>query len=347
MISLFKTRPEPGALALREVPRPDAAPGEALVKVRCVAICGTDLHIFAWNAWAESNYRPPIPMGHEFCGEVVAVGEGVTHLRTGDRVTAETHLGCGVCPQCRAGRAHTCYSLRLFSKLGCGCFSEYTAVPAAMLRPVPEGVPDTHGAVMEPLGVAARAVDDARVSGSTVLVMGCGPVGLFAVAVAKALGAAQVLAVDVSAQRMELALRVGAAAVFNPVKEDVVACVRAATEGRGVDVVIEASGNPVAIGQCFAALDRGGRMVMVGLPSEPVPIDIVKDIITGERTVIGAYGRRIDHTWLLVERLLRQRVVDVDALLTKPYPLEEYEAAFAAAASGKYGKVLLQPGGLV
>lgn len=345
MLSLFKVKAEPGGVELRDVPMPTAGPGQALIKINAAAICGTDMHIYGWNAWAQANYKPPTPMGHEFCGEVLEVGTGVETLKPGDRVTAETHLGCGVCPQCRSGRAHTCYNLKLFSKLGCGCFSEYSAVPVSMLRPVAPGVSDIHGAIMEPLGIAARAVADAEVSAKTVLVMGCGPVGLFAVACAKTMGASAVFAVDVSPQRLALALEVGASAAFNPKTDDVVAGIRGATDGRGVETAIEASGSPAAIAQCFAVLDTGSRMVMVGLPSESVAIDVVRDIINKERTLIGAYGRRIDDTWLLVERLLKNGLIHIDPLLASTFPLEEHDAAFKTAAAGGVGKVLFIPGG--
>ncbi len=347
MKSLFKTQPGPGNNEQSNVIIPVAGEGQALLRIHVAAICGTDLHIEAWNSWAAASYTPPVPLGHEFCAEVLETGPGVTGLKPGDRVSAETHLGCGVCRQCRAGRQHTCEQLKLFSKMGLGCFAEYTAVPAAMLRPVPAGVPHEYGAVMEPLGVAVRAVSDADVPGKTVMVMGCGPVGLMGVAAARALGAAMVFAADLSPERLRLARLAGASHAVNPKDEDLETFVKEATVGQGGEAVIDSSGSLSGIRLCFSVMGIGARMVMVGVPSEPVPVDVFKDLIASERTIIGSYGRRIDRTWLLVERLLTEKSIDLEPLLGGRYPLESHEAAFAEAHARTGGKVLFIPDGAV
>jgi threonine 3-dehydrogenase len=339
--ALLKTRATKGGVELVDRPVPSLAAQDVLIRVRMAAICGTDLHIYEWNPWAAANYKLPLPLGHEFCGEVVAIGEGVSKTKVGDKVSGETHLGCGHCEQCRSGRKHTCRNLQLFSKMGLGCFAEYTALPEELVRVVPSGISDSYAAVMEPLGIAVRAVAEASVSGEDILIIGCGPVGLFAIVAAKTLGAHKVIAADLSPQRLELATVAGAQVVCNPAKDNLVDKALTATSGLGVKVVIETSGSPAGIKNSFAAMAKGSRMLMVGLPSVPVDFDIAKDIITRETTVTGVYGRRIDQTWLLVEKLLLANQLPIDPLLTHTFPLEQYQAAFEEADSRTSGKILL------
>src|SRR5262245_53405203 len=199
---VFKERPESGGLALRSVALSEPGKNEVLVKIHSASICGTDLHIYKWNSWAARTYRPPFRLGHEFGGAVVAIGRDVEGIRLGDHVTAETHIACGNCHQCRLNRRHTCEDLRLFSRVGLGCFSDYSVVPAVALRAVPSDIPLDHLTMMEPLGIAVRALTEARAAGAHVLVLGCGPIGLFAVAAAKAYGAASVTATDLSRYRL-------------------------------------------------------------------------------------------------------------------------------------------------
>ncbi|KAB2849683.1 MAG: alcohol dehydrogenase catalytic domain-containing protein, partial [Hyphomicrobiaceae bacterium] len=195
---LFKERAESGALGLRSVALGDPEDDQVLVKIHSASICGTDLHIFKWNDWAARTYRPPIRLGHEFGGTVTAVGPDVKAIKLGEHVTAETHIACGHCHQCRLNRRHTCENLQLFSRIGLGCFSDYTMVPAAALRVVSGDIPLDHLTAMEPLGIAVRAVTEAGVAGAHVLILGCGPIGLFAIAAAKAYGASSITATDLS-----------------------------------------------------------------------------------------------------------------------------------------------------
>jgi threonine 3-dehydrogenase len=340
MKALLKTRATKGGVELANRPLPSIGAQEVLIKVKMAAICGTDMHIYEWNPWAAANYKLPLALGHEFCGEVIATGKGVTKAKVGDKVSAETHLGCGNCEQCRTGRKHTCRNLQLFSKMGLGCFAEYTALPEELARVVPSGIPDSYAAVMEPLGISVRAVAEASVSGKDIMVVGCGPVGLFAVAAAKSLGANTVIATDVSPKRLELAALAGAQVVCNPAMGHLTDIVLEVTGGLGVKVVIETSGSPAGIQNSFSAMAKGGRMVLVGLPSVPVELDIVKDIVTRETTIIGIYGRRIDQTWLLVEKLLLSNTLNIAPLLTHTFTLEQHRAAFEEAESRTSGKIL-------
>src|SRR5262245_41079025 len=191
---VFKERPESGAIGLRSVVLANPEGEQVLVKIHSASICGTDLHIFKWNDWSARVYRPPFRLGHEFGGTVTAVGPDVKGIKPGDHVTAETHIACGHCHQCRLNRRHTCENLQLFSQIGLGCFSDYTVIPAAALRVVSGDIPLDHLTMMEPLGIAIRAVIEASIAGAHVLILGCGPIGLFAIAAAKAYGASSATA---------------------------------------------------------------------------------------------------------------------------------------------------------
>ena len=339
--AVVKARPEPGGLAFVERALPPLDDHDVLIEIRRSAICGTDLHLFKWNDWARRNYRPPFPLGHEFAGEVTAVGARVETFAIGDRVTAETHLPCGQCRQCRMGRAHTCLKLRLFSRMGLGCFADRTVVPATMLRRVPHGISWESGAVMEPLGVAVRAASEVPVAGAKVLVTGCGAIGLFAIAAARALGAASIVATDPSDYRRALATTCGADAAIEP------GALRSASAelsgGDLFDVAIDASGHPAAIGDALAALNPGGSLVLASLPDGEIPIDLTRHVILREITLRGIYGRRLDATWLELERLLASGRLDPMPVLTHALPLERFEEAFALAASGDAGKVSFVP----
>jgi len=342
MKALEKQAAGPGGIALVDLPVAEPGRDNVLIRVHTAAICGTDLHIYQWNPWAAANYTPPVPMGHEFSGQIVALGPEVRTLHKGMRVTAETHLACGSCPQCRKGRGHTCKNLRLFSKMGLGCFSEYTTVPESMLRIVPEGICLEAASVMEPLGVSVRAVQEAKVSGADVWVIGCGPIGLFAVAAARVLGANRIFATDLSAFRLAIAEAVGADHAFDSASGCAPDVILEKTGGTGVGVILETSGNPSAIRDCFSGLEPGGKVLLVGLPSSAVPLNLVKDLIVRESRVWGVYGRKIDETWLQVERLLQSGRLDIAPILTHRFGLQEYENAFESAASGRAGKVLLK-----
>jgi len=337
---LIKTRPEPGAVDLVMRPLPALRPDEALVRVRHAGICGTDLHIIAWNDWAARSYRPPFALGHELCGEIVDIG-GSSAFRVGDRVTAETHLACGTCRQCRLGRGHVCLDLMVFSRLDRGAFADYTVVPSALLRRVPDGIPDTVAAVMEPLGIAVRNVSETGVAGHDVLVTGCGPIGLFTIAAARAFGAARIFASDPVAERRALALRAGASEAFDPTAGSIAERVMSETGGHGADVALETSGSPAAIADALRSLSSGGTVIISGLPARDVAIDLAGMVVLREITIRGVYGRRLDRTWVETERALASSL-QVGPILTHSFALDDFERAIATAAAGACGKVLFE-----
>src|SRR6059036_2447990 len=291
MHAIVKDRPGPG-LKVATVPKPAAGPGEVLIAVRHAGVCGTDLHIADWDAWAQGRLKPPLVIGHEFAGEIAAVGDGVADFKTGQLVTAEGHIVCGHCMQCRTGNGHICRNTRIIGVDLDGAFAEYIAMPATNVLPL-DGIPTTVGAVMDPMGNAFHTVLTADIPGSSVFVVGCGPIGCFAVGVARAAGAAKVIASDVNARRLALAQRMGAHVTIDAGRDDVVQSVLAATGGEGADVVCEMSGVPSAVHQALAAVRLGGRVQLLGIPEGEMPSDVAREIIFEGLTVYGVTGRKM------------------------------------------------------
>ena len=340
MQAIVKERRAPG-LTVATVPKPSPGPGEVLIAVRHAGVCGTDLHIADWDAWAQGRLKLPLVVGHEFAGEIVKVGDAVSGLTTGQLVTAEGHIVCGHCLQCRTGNGHICKNTRIIGVDRNGAFAEYIAMPATNVLPL-NGIPTTVGAVMDPMGNAFHTVLTADVPGSTVLVVGCGPIGCFAVGIARAAGAARVIASDVNAKRLELARRMGAHRTVNPATEDVVRAVLEETGGEGADVVCEMSGVPSALHQAFAAVRLGGRVQLLGLPKGQVPIDFATEIIFKGITVYGVIGRRMYETWHQMRRYLTAGLLDPTPVITHKFPLTKIDEALAAIRSGDAGKIILE-----
>jgi len=340
MQAIVKEKRAPG-LKVTTVPKPTAGPGEVLIAVRHAGVCGTDLHIADWNAWAAGRLRPPLVVGHEFAGEIVAVGGGVAELRTGQLVTAEGHIVCGHCLQCRTGNSHICKNTRIIGVDRDGAFAEYIAMPATNVLPL-DGIPTTVGAVMDPMGNAFHTVLTADIPGSTVFVVGCGPIGCFAVGIARAAGAAKVIASDVNTKRLALAKQMGAHVTIDATRDDVVRAVLAETGGEGADVVCEMSGVPSALHQAFAAVRLGGRVQLLGIPNGQVPVDFANEIIFKGITVYGVIGRKMYDTWNQMRRYLSAGLVDPGPVITHQFPLAKIDEALAAIRSGDAGKIILE-----
>lgn len=333
-IVLTKAAPEPGGLQLTRRRIRPLRVDEVLVRVHRAAICGTDLHIFRWNTWAARSYQPPFALGHELSGEVVAVGEDVTRVNVGDRVSLETHLACGYCSQCKAGRGHTCLELRTFGKLDQGAFAEYTIVPQTLLRAVPTEVLHKHACLMEPLGIALRAIHESAVGNGNLLVTGCGPIGLMSIAIARHLGARSIVATDFSRSRLDLALAVGAALA---VQADELAL--HSIRNGGFDAAVDASGNPAAILEAMSLVQPGGIVVVTGMPTDPVAIDVARQTVLREVVLKGIYGRLIEETWREVSVLMPALTQELDCIVTHEFSLSEFKQAFEIAASAQAGKV--------
>ncbi|MDQ3457687.1 MAG: alcohol dehydrogenase catalytic domain-containing protein [Deinococcota bacterium] len=329
---------------LEHLPVPEPGEGEVLVKVKAASICGTDLHLYAWNAWAQATVeRVPFIMGHEFSGEVVKAGPGVSEVVPGDYVAGETHIPCGSCYQCDNGLQHICKNLLLFGIHRDGCFADYTLIPALCARRLPRAIPPEIGAMMEPLGTSLRAAQQAGVSGNVAVVIGCGPIGLGIIAAAKAMGAATIVALDIAEERLALATTLGATDVLNPSTKSTVAEIMAMTDGVGADAVIDASGSVEAIRDGFRYLRKGGRVVLVGLPSRPLELDLGADVVFKEATVIGVHGREMFKTWTTTENMLLRGLLDVRPIISHTLPLERFEEGVALLMDGKSSKVMLLP----
>jgi len=337
-------RPQRGA-QLESVGVPTIGPTDVLVRVRAASICGTDLHIYGWDRWSASRIHPPLTFGHEFCGVVEKVGDAVTTARAGDFVSAEMHVNCGHCRPCRMGQPHVCQNVRILGIDADGCFAEYVSIPARNVWKVDPAIPEHYAAIMDPLGNAVHTVLAGEIAGLNVLVTGAGPIGLMAIAVARAAGCATLFATEVNPHRRELALKMGADEALDPAKGDVVKHVLDATDGAGVDLMLEMSGHPDAIHKGFQMLRPGGRASLLGIPKDPVTLDLVNDVIFKGATVQGIYGRRMFETWVQMTELLKHGRLNLEPLFKERMPLEKFEDAFSLLESGQAGKVLFYPNG--
>jgi threonine 3-dehydrogenase len=343
MIAVVKQKREAGA-KLEEVEIPELGPEDVLVKVKATALCGTDLHIYEWSTWAQNaGIEPPLIMGHEFSGEIVEVGDAVVDLIPGDYVAGETHIPCGKCYQCKNGQQHICGNLTLYGVHTNGCFAEYTKIPSICARKIPSSISPEIGAVLEPLGTALRTSLEIKVSGKNVAVIGCGPIGLFVVACSRAMGAANIIATDVVNERLQLSEKVGADVSLNPAKGDITEEILKMTQGVGVDAFIDASGSVEAIKQGFKSLRKGGEVALIGLPSEPIELNLGPDIVFKEAKIIGIHGREMFRTWTKMENMLDKGLLNIDPIISHSKPLSEFEEAFELIKTGKGSKVILDP----
>jgi threonine 3-dehydrogenase len=345
MKALRKMQPARG-LQMDTVAVPAIGPTDALVRVKTASICGTDLHIYGWDRWSQGRIKPPVTLGHEFCGVIERVGDEERAVKPGDFVSAEMHLNCGHCQQCRLGQAHICQNLRIIGIDQDGAFAEFVKVPASNIWKLDAAIPEHYGAILDPLGNAVHTVLAGPIAGQTVLVTGCGPIGLMSIAVAKACGSATVFATETNEKRRAMARKMGADVALNPAAEDAVKRILGETSGTGVDVLLEMSGNPTAIQQGFKALRAGGRASLLGIPTENVPLDLVNDVIFKGATVQGIYGRRMYETWVQMTSLLKAGRLNLEPLFGERTSLDKFENAFALLQSGLAGKILLYPNGL-
>jgi len=327
-------------------PQPGLGPNDVLVAVQATSICGTDLHIYSWDPVMRRRIHPPMVFGHEFCGVVEKVGSEVEAIQPGQFVSAEMHVACGHCLQCRIGQQHICQNLKIIGIDLDGCFAQFVRIPASNVLPIDPAIPPDYAAVLDPLGNAVHTVLAGEVAGQTVAVVGCGPIGLMAIEVAKACGATAVFGIEIKPERIALARRVGADVVFNPKDVDVVAAVREATGRTGADVVLEMSGHPQAIRQAFAMLRGGGRISLLGLPTKPVELDLVPDVIFKGATVQGIYGRRMYDTWYRMLSLLKAGRLNLEPIISARLPLDQFARAFELQKRGEASKILLYPNGI-
>ena len=339
MKALVKEAPGPG-FVLKDVPIPTIRDDEVLIRVKRAGVCGTDVHIYEWDDWAKGRCKPPFVVGHEFAGEVTEVGKLVTDVRPGDRVTAEGDIVDGRCPLCRTGNAHVCPHTKIIGVDRDGCFAEYIAMPATNVWHLDDNVSFDIGGIHDPMGNAFHTALTAPIPGSTVLVTGCGPIGIFAVGICRAAGASRIIATDVNEKRLALARTMGANDAVHPQEAERV--VKAATGGLGVDVVLEMSGVPSAVHQAFALVRVGGRVQMLGIPAKPMELNLATEIIFKGITIYGVVGRKMYDTWIQMRLFLRSGQFDPRPVITHRFPLERFHDAIAAIKGGEAGKVIFE-----
>ena len=348
MKAVRKVAAGPG-FEIQDIPIPKPASGEVLVQVEAASVCGTDLHILNWDEWSAQRVDPPLTIGHEFAGTVVEVGASVEHVRVGDYVSAESHVTCGMCFQCRTGQAHMCPRTRILGVDLDGAFAEYVALPEKVIwQNDREKMPPEIATLQEPFGNAVLAALAHNLAGQSVAVLGCGPIGLFSIGIARASGASKVLAVDLNDFRLSLGKTMGADAALNASDagegDGVADWLVEANEGFGVDIVLEMSGAASAVNAALKGVRDGGRVTLFGIPSKPVTIDVAESMIFKNLTVLALSGRRIFETWYKTRWILESGLVDVRPLITREIGLEDFGEALALLSSGQASKIVLRVG---
>ncbi len=343
MRAVRKREAGPG-VELQQIPIPTIGPRDVLVKVKSASVCGTDYHIYSWDPWSAGRVKPPLTVGHEVAGEVVAVGREVTRCKEGDHVSAETHIVCNDCPRCHVGEYHLCENTKILGVDTDGVFAEYVAIPEQNVWLNDKDIPWELQSIQEPLGNAVHTAMEGELTGQSVLVTGCGPIGIMSIPVAKMAGAEVVIASDINEYRLDLARQLGADVLINPAKQDVVEVVRQYTRGYGADVLLEMSGNASAIRQGLKAVRNGARVSLLGLPARPLELDLSADVIMRGLVLKGITGRKMWKTWYQVRSLYRAGLAErLKPLITHKLPLEGVHQAMELMGAAKCGKCVLMP----
>jgi len=336
--ALVKRKAEPG-LWMEEVPVPEVGPNDVLIRVRKAAICGTDIHIYNWDEWSQKTVPVPITVGHELTGEVARLGSAVTGFTKGERVSAEGHITCGHCRNCRAGKRHLCRNTVGIGVHRDGAFAEYVSMPAVNVFKVPQGVPDEVAAFFDPLGNAVHTALSFDLVGEDVLITGAGPIGCMAAAISRHVGARYVVVTDVNDYRLELAKKLGATRAVNVQHSTLREVMGDLGMTEGFDVGMEMSGNGEALRSMLGVMNHGGRVAVLGIPSKEVSIDWNQVIFKG-LVLKGIYGREMFETWYKMAAMLTSGL-DVSPVLTHRFPAEKFQEAFDAMKTGQSGKVVL------
>ena len=339
MLALVKAAAGPG-LRLQDVPVPSIGINDVLIRVHKTGICGTDLHIDAWDSWAARTILPPLVVGHEFVGDIVEVGANVSGFKPGDLVSGEGHVVCGKCRHCLAGQRHLCVDTVGLGVGRDGAFAEYVALPMTNIWHHAPGIDEDVAAIFDPFGNAVHTALAFPVLGEDVLVSGAGPIGLMATAVVRHAGARHVVVSEPNAFRRELALRMGATIAVDPLERDLHAVQAELGMVEGFDIALEMSGVEAALRSAIENMAHGGRIAILGIPTDEISLD-VNTIVFNQLTLRGIYGREMYETWYQMTVML-QSGLDVKPVITHRFPWDEFEQAFAVAASGESGKVLLE-----
>ncbi len=338
MKALVKAKAEPG-IWMEDVPVPRVGHNDVLIKVRKTAICGTDIHIYNWDAWAQKTIPVPMTVGHEFAGEVVEIGSEVKGFEIGERVSGEGHITCGHCRNCRAGRRHLCRNTVGVGVSRPGCFAEYLSIPAVNAFPLPEDITDETASILDPLGNATHTALSFDMVGEDVLITGAGPIGIMASAIARHVGARYIVVTDVNDYRLDLAAKMGATCAINVTETSLEETMKDLGMREGFDVGLEMSGNPQAFRDMLRTMNHGGRVAILGIPPESAAIDWTHVIFKG-LTLKGVYGREMFETWYKMTTML-QSGLDIAPVLTHRMSVEAFQDGFDIMRSGQSGKVIL------
>ena len=338
MKALAKLKAEPG-IWLTQVDKPTLGHLDVLIKIRKTAICGTDLHIYKWDEWAQKTIPVPMHIGHEFVGKVVQVGAGVKAVLVGDRVSGEGHITCGICRNCRAGQRHLCRKTGGIGVNRPGAFAEYLVMPETNIYKLPDFVSDDEASVLDPFGNAVHATLEFDLVGEDVLITGAGPVGLMSAAIARHVGARFVVVTDINPFRLGLAEKMGVTRAIDSRKIDLKDVMHELGMQEGFDIGLEMSGNENAFKKMLRLMNHGGRIAFLGIPPKPFAIDW-NDVVFKSLTIQGIYGRRMFETWYKAISML-QSGLDIKPIITAHFPVEQFQQAFDLLLSGKAAKVIL------
>lgn len=338
MKALLKQQAAPG-IWLTEVPEPTVGPNDVLIKIARTSICGTDMHIYNWDAWAQKTIPVPMAVGHEYAGRIVKVGSEVRGLTAGDRVSGEGHITCGHCRNCRAGRRHLCRNTIGVGVNRPGAFAEYLAIPAGNAFKLPDAISDDIGSILDPFGNATHTALSFDMVGEDVLITGAGPIGIMATAIARFVGARHVVVTDINDYRLDLARRMGATRAINVRSESLDQTMQDLRMQEGFDVGLEMSGSAAALREMLRTMHHGGSVALLGIPPEEVAIDWNEVIFKG-LTLKGIYGREMFETWYKMSSLL-QSGLTLEPIITHHFPVRDYLEAFRTAGGGRSGKVIL------
>ncbi|MFN4238710.1 MAG: L-threonine 3-dehydrogenase [Vogesella sp.] len=338
MKALAKLQAAPG-LNMTDVPMPEVGHNDLLIKITKTAICGTDIHIWNWDDWAQKTIPVPMHVGHEYVGVVAGMGSEVQGFTIGQRVSGEGHITCGYCRNCRAGRRHLCRNTTGVGVNREGSFAEYLVIPAFNAFPIPDDISDDLASIFDPFGNAVHTALSFSLVGEDVLITGAGPIGIMAVAIAKHVGARHVVITDVNDYRLELARKMGATRAVNVGREDLKTVMQELHMTEGFDVGLEMSGNPHAFRQMLDVMNHGGKVALLGIPPANTAIDWNQVIFKGLE-IKGIYGREMFETWYKMVALI-QSGLDITPIITHHFKVDDFEAGFAAMLSGQSGKVIL------
>ncbi len=338
MKALVKARAEPG-IWLEDIAKPKIGHNDVLIRIRKTAICGTDLHIYNWNEWAQHTIPVPMAVGHEFVGEIDEIGSEVTGVAIGDRVSGEGHITCGYCRNCRAGRRHLCRNTKGVGVNRPGCFAEYLSIPAFNTFKLPDSITDDIASMLDPLGNATHTALSFDLVGEDVLITGAGPIGIMAAGIARHVGARYVVITDVNDYRLDLARKMGATKALNVTRDSIEQAMSELGMIEGFDVGLEMSGNPQAFQDMLRVMLHGGRIAMLGIPPGEMSINWEEVIFKG-LVIKGIYGREMFETWYKMSSML-QSGLDMSPVITHHMPADDYLEAFKVMKTGKSGKVIL------